>query len=152
MRRPPRKRDERLFSRSTMALSIAQGVSVLVACVGVFLLARRSHSPDAARALTFAALVIAFLVIIVVNRSWNRSLFAILAVPNAAFRWVVGGTVALLAVVLFVPFAQGLFHFERSHPDDLLLSLGAGLVCILWFEALKLARRRSPPKRLATDG
>ena len=41
-----------------------------------------------------------------------------LRVPNAAFRWVVGGTLVLLAVVLFVPLAQRLFHFAPLHPSD----------------------------------
>lgn len=141
MRRPPRNPNERLFSRPTIALAVAQGLTVLAACVGVFLLSRTGHAPDAARALTFATLVVAFLVIILVNRSWTRSLLAMLRIPNAAFRWVVGGTAALLAMVLFVPFAQRLFHFAPLHPDDLFLSLGAGLVCVLWFEALKQLRR-----------
>jgi P-type Ca2+ transporter type 2C len=65
-----------------------------------------------------------------------------LRIPNAAFRWVVGGTMALLALVLFAPFAQQLFHFAPLHADDLLFSLGAGLACVLWFEALKQFQRR----------
>ena len=78
----------------------AAGLSVLAVCLGVFLLARTSHTPDAARALTFATLVVAFLVIILVNRSWTRTALAMLRVPNAALRWVVLGTCSLLAVVL----------------------------------------------------
>jgi Ca2+-transporting ATPase len=121
---------------------VLQGLSVLGVCIGVFLLARIGHSADAARALTFAALVVAFVVIILVNRSWTRSLVAMLRVPNAALRWVVGGTTVLLAVVLFVPFAQQLFHFAPLHLADLLLSVAAGLTCVLWTEALKRRPRR----------
>src|SRR5215472_9388326 len=141
MRRPPRSPGERLFSLRTIAVSVLQGLSVLAVCLAVFFLARRDHGPDADRALTFATLVIAFLVLITVNRSWTRSLFAILRMPNAAYRWVVGGTLALLAVVLFVPFAQRLFHFAPVHADDLVLSVAAAPVCLLWFEALKRIRQ-----------
>lgn len=140
MKRPPRKPDERLFSSRTIWLAVLQGLSVFAVCIGVFLLARTDHTPEAARALTFATLVVAFLVIILVNRSWTRSLVAMLRVPNTAFRWVVGGTAVLLAVVLFVPVAQQLFHFAPLHLNDLALSLAAGLTCVLWFEALKLYR------------
>jgi Ca2+-transporting ATPase len=63
-------------------------------------------------------------------------------VPNAAFRYVVGGTFVLLAVVLFFPMAQQLFHFGPLHPTDLMFSLIAGVTCVLWFEALKLYQRR----------
>jgi Ca2+-transporting ATPase len=149
MRRPPRRPDERLFSLRTVGIALMQGISVLVACLGVFLLARRSHSPEAARALTFATLVVAFVVVILTSRSWTRSVFTMLRVPNAALRWVLLGTGCLLAIVLLIPMAQGVFHFAPLHGKDLALSIGAGLFCVLWFEAVKFARRRSTHGALA---
>jgi Ca2+-transporting ATPase len=142
MRRPPRRTDERLFSMQTIGLALMQGLSVLAVCLGVFLLARGDHSPEAARALTFSTLVVAFVVIILVNRSWTRSALSMLRVPNVALRWVVVGTALLLATVLFIPFGRRLFHFAPLHPTDFAMSLGAGVVCVLWFEILKLARAR----------
>ena len=141
MQRPPRSPEERLFSRTTVGLAVLQGLSVLAACLGVFLLARGSHTPDATRALTFATLVVAFLVVILVNRSWTRTSLAMLRVPNAALQWVLLGTSAMLAIVLFVPFAQTLLHFAPLHGDDLGLALGAGLLCVAWFEVLKFRGR-----------
>ena len=141
MQRPPRSPDERLFSARTIGISVLQGLSALAACLGVYLLARSDHTPEAARALTFATLVVAFLVIILVNRSWTRSAFAMLRVPNSALRWVLFGATILLTTVLLVPFTQRLFHFAPLHARDLLLSLGTGFVCVLWFEVLKLAQR-----------
>ncbi len=141
MRRPPRRSDERLFSLATLGLAVMQGLSALAVCLGVFLLARADHSPEAARALTFATLVMAFLVIILVNRSLTRSAVAMLRVRNVALRWVVVGTCTCLALILLLPFARGLFHFGPLHPPDLVLGLGAGLLCVVWFELLKLARR-----------
>ena len=137
MRRPPRRSDERLFSPRTIGLSVLQGLSVFAVCLGIYLLAVARHTPDTARALTFTTLVVAFIVIILVNRSWTRSLMTMLRVPNRAFRWVVGGTVVMLAMVLFTPFARRLFHFGPLHPQDLALSLAAGLTCVLWFEVVK---------------
>ncbi len=142
MRRPPRRPDERLFSRRTIGLSLMQGFSVLAVCLGVFLFARSDHSADAARALTFTSLVVAFVVIILVNRSWTRSALSMLRVPNAALRWVVLGAFAFLAAILAIPFAQKIFHFAPLHSVDAVLSLGAGLVCVLWFELVKFANRR----------
>lgn len=141
MRRRPRSPDERLFAWSTVGVALAQGLSVLAACIGVFLLARQEHAPDAARGLTFATLVVAFLAVILVNRSWARSAFSMFQTRNAALRWVLLGTTGLLAIVLFVPAAQGLLHFAPLHPTDLALALGAGVVCVGWFELLKLVRR-----------
>jgi Ca2+-transporting ATPase len=142
MDRPPRRPDERLFSMRTIGVAVMQGLSVLAVCLGVFLLARADHSDDAARALTFATLVVSFVSIILVNRSWTRSIFAMMRVPNTALRWVVLGACTFLALILAVPFAQRLFHFAPLHPADLILSLGAGLVCVLWFEMVKYGWRR----------
>jgi len=64
-------------------------------------------------------------------------------VPNVALRWVVLGAGVFLAAVLTVPFAQRLFHFAPLHAKDLGLSIGAGLVCVSWFELYKLIRRKT---------
>ncbi len=147
MRRPPRDPREGLFSRATLTVALLQGLSILAVCIGVFLFARREHSADAARALTFATLVVAFLVVILVNRSWTRSALAMLRVPNPAVRWVVAGALVLLTLALAVPLLQRMFHFAPLHTDDLCLSLAAGLVCVLWFEVVKRVRR---PQKFAT--
>jgi Ca2+-transporting ATPase len=144
MKRPPRNPAERLFSLRTIGFAVAQGLSVLALCVGVFLWSRLGHGPDAARALTFTTLVAAFLAIIMVNRSWSRTILGSLRMPNGALWWVLGGTVVLLAVVLTVPFAQRLFHFAPLHARDLGLSIAAGMVCVMWFDLLKLGGRLAP--------
>jgi Ca2+-transporting ATPase len=141
MHRPPRGPDDRLFSMRTIGVAVMQGLSALVACLAVFVLARADHSAEAARALTFATLVVAFVVIILVNRSWTRSALTMLRVPNAALPWVGLGACAFLAVVLMVPFAQQLFHFAPLHVTDLVLSLVAGSTCVLWFEVVKFLGR-----------
>jgi len=141
MRRPPRNPAERLFSTQTIGVAVMQGLSVLGVCLGVFLLARSSHSAEVARALTFASLVMAFIVIILVNRSWTRSAVTMLRVPNAALKWVVSGAVIFLAAILTIPLAQRLFDFAPLHLAHLAFSLGAGLICVLWFEFVKLAKR-----------
>lgn len=142
MQRPPRSPTERLFSLTKIGLSLLQGVSVLVICVGIFLFARVDHGPDAARALTFTALVCAILAIIVTNRSRTSSLFQILRIPNTAQWWVIAGTAIFLALVLLLPAAQRLCHFAPLHSPDAALAVAAGLVCFVWFEAVKAFRRR----------
>ncbi len=149
MRRPPRTREVGLFSRETLSIALLQGFSILAVCLGVFLLARSDHSDDAARALTFVTLVVAFVVVILVNRSWLRSAVAMFRVPNPALRWVLLGAVCVLGVAVLVPFARRLFHFAPLHLTDLLLSLGAGSLCVLWFEVVKRVRRLRAGARLA---
>ena len=142
MERPPRSASERLFSFATVGWAVLEGLSVLAVCLGVFLFSRTSQQPDAARALTFLTLVVSVLVIILANRSWTRSIVSMMRVPNTALWWVLGGATTFLALVLFVPAAQGLFHFAPLRAGDMALSFAAGVACMMWFELLKLSKWR----------
>ncbi len=137
MRRAPRSPAQRLFSSRIVGLALLQGFSVLAVCLAVASLARPGHGPDAARALTFAALVVSFLTIILVNRSWTRSLLSMLRAPNPAMWWVLSGAAFFLTSILTIPSLQRLFSFAPLHGDDLTISLIAGFLCLMWFELLK---------------
>jgi Ca2+-transporting ATPase len=141
MKRPPSSQKDRLFSLHTVGLAVLQGLSVLAVCVGVFLFSHRHHAPEAARALTFVTLVTAFLVVLLANRSSVLTIVEGLRVHNTALWFVLGGTVGVLTLVLLSSFGQRIFHFAPLHAGDFLISVGAGLACTLWFEALKLGKR-----------
>ncbi len=117
---------------------------MLAACLGVFLVERARHSDDAGRTLSFATLVIAVVTIILVNRSWTRSAFAMLWVKNTALRWVLLGVAVFLSLALLVPFARTWFRFSPIDAVEMALALGAGAVCVGWVELLKVVRRRTP--------
>ncbi len=143
MHRPPRDPRKPLFNWSMVALSLLQGLSVLVILLVVFLIALyRGQSVPEARSLTFTTLVVANLSLILTNRSWSRTIWATLRSANVALGWVFGGAILLLLLVLYVPFLRKLFHFTFLHPDDLLICLFAGVCSILWFEGVKVFKKR----------
>lgn len=142
MERSPRDPKQAFFSRKTLLLSLLQGASVLFIVMGVFVVARMRGEPETnVRALTFTTLIVANLALILANRSWNRIILATLRSPNPALRWIVAGSLGVLGLVLYVPFARELFRFSMLHGNDLLICLAAGLVSVLWFEALKMVTR-----------
>jgi Ca2+-transporting ATPase len=87
--------------------------------------------------------VIGVLALISANRSWSRSIFRILRLPNRAYWWVVAGAPALLGTVIYVPSLSRIFRFTALHPNDLAICIGAGLVSALLIELVKLKRLRS---------
>jgi len=126
-----------------VALSLLQGISVLAILLVVFVISfYRGLGAQEARTLTFTTLVMANLSLILTNRSWSRTIWTTLRSANLALGWVFGGTLALLMVVLYVPFLRKLFHFTFLHPQDLLLCLFAGGFSILWFEGVKILKKR----------
>ena len=115
MSRPPRNPQEPLFSRSTLALSLLQGISVLLIVLGVFGIALyRGLGEQEARALTFTTLIVANLGLILTNRSWSRTILSTLGSPNTALRWVLGGAAVFLGLVLYVPFLR-IYSFFRHY-------------------------------------
>jgi Ca2+-transporting ATPase len=147
MQRPPRDPGTPLFDRRTVGLSLLQGASVFAIVLAVFGIALyRGQGEFEARALSFTTLIIANLCLILTNRSWSRIIPKTFGRRNPALWWVLGGTVAFLGLVLYVPFLRSTFHFARLHTDDLLICLVAGFAGILWFEALKVLQSRRREK------
>jgi Ca2+-transporting ATPase len=129
--------------------AVLQGSIILAVCIGIFLTTRGAHGPEAARALVFACLVVAFLLTILLNRSTTRTAVAMFSEPNAAVWWVVAGACAFLTIVLTVPGVQTLFQFAPLHAPDVAVSVLAGAACLLWVDARKLLRRRTAPQSTA---
>lgn len=145
MHRDPRDPQLPLFGKRLLGLSFLQGASVLAMLLVVFLLTLyRNKGEFEARSLTFATLVIANLALIFVNRSWHRSFWETLRVPNKTLWWVVGMGVVFLGVIFYTPFFRGLFRFAPLHADDVALCFAAGVLSIGWFEVLKMFERRTP--------
>jgi Ca2+-transporting ATPase len=143
MQRPPRPPAEPLFSARMLAISLGLGLSMLVAVGLAYAWAAASGRADGqVRALGFATVVFGNLALILATRSRERTLLAALARPNPALWWIVGGTLAALAGALYVPAAASLFRFAPLGALELAVALGAALLGVLWFEALKVARRR----------
>ena len=143
MNRPPRGVDDPMFSRRMIGVSVAQGTFVLAAVLGVYLWAVFSgHAANDVRALSFATLVFGNLALIFVNRSWTHTIIGGLMTRNPALWWVTGATVGMLSLLFWLPGTRDLFQFTVIHPADLAVSLGAGLVSVMWFEGYKLLRHR----------
>jgi Ca2+-transporting ATPase len=142
MERPPRSTRERLFDARSVALGIALGVGVLLAVALVFGLALGAGRAEGeARALAFTALVAGNLSLIFANRSATLTLLQLARHENPAVWWILAGTTAALAAVLFVPTAAELFRFVPPAPGEAILAAAAGFASVLWYDAAKRLRR-----------
>jgi Ca2+-transporting ATPase len=142
MRRPPRSPRESIFDRRALSMSLLQGLTILIASLGVFIACRQRGLGVEAATMAFTTLVAANLALILVNVSWKRSLLATLRSKNQAMWWVIGGAFTLIGLMLYVPFLSGLLNFHRLNIAEVGICLGAGLASVIWFELWKLANRR----------
>jgi len=147
MSRPPRNRKEPLFSRRTIILSLMQGIAVLLVTLAIYgFTLNQGRGELEARSLAFTTLVIANLGLILSNRFWSKNVISSLRHKNAALFIIIAATLAILTLVIYVPFLRDLFRFGALHPNDLAVCFGAGVACILWFEVVKyLSRPRTKP-------
>jgi Ca2+-transporting ATPase len=139
MRRPPRPVGAGLFSRRLVLVSVLQGAALLAATLISFRLGLGHTASEASgRAMAFATLIAGNLSLILVNRSWRRTLLGTLGTRNRASWLVVGGATVTLVLALWLPFLRGLFRFGPVGGDDLALAVLAGALSLGWFEAVKV--------------
>jgi Ca2+-transporting ATPase len=138
MRRPPRDPHAPLFGRRVLAVSMLQGVSVLLVVLAVYVLALRLGRTEAeARALTFATFLVSNLALIFTNRSWSH-VIALSSLKDRTLWAVTVGALLFLALVIYAPPLAGLFRLAPLGALDVAACLGASALGITWFEVVKL--------------
>jgi Ca2+-transporting ATPase len=138
MSRPPRGINEPFFGLKKIFLGCAQGVGILIITLLVYYLGLSTgHSGDSVRTMTFVSLVISNIAVILSNRSWSTNILTIMRSPNSTVKWIVGGAIVFLVLILNVPFLSNLFQFGKIGIVELVLCILAGIVSILWFEVYK---------------
>lgn len=138
MRRPPRDPSAPLLAPMLIVGSVLEGVLVLAVVATLFVIGFQRGLPESeVRALSFVALVLSIISLIIVNRSSGSSLLAMLNRPNPKLGWILAAVVLMLAVVLQSPFARDLFRFDALQADDLLITGAAGLLVLISLELAK---------------
>jgi Ca2+-transporting ATPase len=144
MRRPPRNPREPLFMRRQLAVTMLQGLSILVIVMLVYVGATVfGQTENQARSVTFSALVIANLGLIISNRSWTDTFIDSVRRSNRAFWYVSAGAIAFLAAAIYLPLLQAVFLFAPLSAFEIIVSIAAGLSSLIVFEALKINIRHS---------
>ena len=142
MAAPPRGPGEPMFGRRVLTIAFLQGLSMLAAVLAVYLWAVLAARPDdVVRSVTFAALVLGNLALILVNRSWRLPVWQTFTQRrNPTLRWILPVAVVLLVVLVSVPALRRVFDFGPLAAVDWIVALAASVVGVTWFELYKLRR------------
>jgi len=143
MNRPPKNINEPFFGAKKIFLSCMQGVGILVVTLLIYFFGlKMGYEEKEVRTLTFVTLIVSNIAVILCNRSWERSIFKILATRNSTVKWVVGGAIAFLALTLYVPFLRDMFQFQPVGMLEILFCIVAGFISISWFEIYKVVKSK----------
>ena len=153
MSRPPKDINEPFFGAGKIFLSCMQGVGTLIVTLLIYFFGlKMGYAENEVRTFTFIALIASNIAIILSNRSWNTNIFNILKTKNGTVKWVVGGAIFFLALILNVPFLREMFQFQEVGIGEILFCAVAGFLSIVWFEVYKQVSGRlsfrlmNPPK------
>ncbi|MGB8339930.1 MAG: cation-translocating P-type ATPase [Burkholderiales bacterium] len=142
MQRPPRKPEDHLLNASVVLTSLLQGAGVLAA---VWLLywgvLQTGVSDELARTYAFATIVFSNIGMILTNLARHERFLIVLREPNPALWWIMAGTLAALAVVIYAPPVRELFRFASLPALGVALCFASAVAGLLWLE---LARRFNP--------
>lgn len=139
MKQPPRALGDTFLAGSELGRSIAQGLGIALAVLGVYFFAMQNgENVQVVRTLVFFTLVVSNIVLTLVNRSFTKSVFQTLSVPNWMLWTMLGITFLLLLVTLFIEPAQQLFGFAPVSPAAVGWCALIALVGVGWIEIYKI--------------
>ena len=143
MNRPPRDPDEQFFGSRRILASVVRGILLLVTVVCIFFLSvHEGHSEAEARSITFTALIIGNMTLILTSLSQSRSFLAVFSERNYAVLIVLGVALVLLVAVVSVPAFQSVFSFSFPGFRHFLTSIAGAGVMLAIFELAKFVRMR----------
>jgi Ca2+-transporting ATPase len=142
MSRPPKDINEPFFGARKIFFSCMQGVGILVISLLVYFIGlKMGYSEKGVRTLTFVTLIVSNIAAILSNRSWTSGFFKILLTPNKAVKWIIGGAIVFLIMILNIPFLLELFQFEKIGYLEIIVCTLAGFSSIIWFEIYKRVKK-----------
>lgn len=123
------------FGWDELAISIVQGLAITVGTLFVYLYSVQSGYPESmVRTVVFGVLISANIFLTLVNRSFYYSILTTLLYKNSLVPLIITVTILITAVLLYVPPVAEFFEFVPLSIGQIGLSVGVGMVSVLWFE------------------
>lgn len=141
MHLPPRNPAQPVFSGHDVLRVVLQGVGALAIVAYVFATGLSHWSADVARTIAFCTLVAANLALLFSNLSRQHSVLRVLTSTNRIPLLLAAITFILLLATMHIPYLATSLHFAPLSAGQTVYALGMGLLCLLWFEAVKFGQR-----------
>ncbi|CAN0482574.1 unnamed protein product, partial [Hapterophycus canaliculatus] len=132
MIKKPRPFTTTFFKFKELATSIVQGLVITLGSLSVYQYAvAENFNESVTRTMVFMVLIFANIFLTLVNRSFYFSIFATSRYKNNLVPLIIGITITIAALLLFVPPFTAFFQFETLNLNQLLVCLFSGAVSVL---------------------
>lgn len=142
MQRKPRDPNELFFGMNKMLYSVVKGLLLLGMVLIVYVLTiEEGHSDKEVRAITFSALIMGNIFLILTSLSESRSFLSVLFERNIAVWIIMMAAFGLLIATISVPVLASVFSFGFPGYGHFGIALAGALGLLLLLELMKLIRR-----------
>ena len=143
MLQPPRPFTLTFFNWKELVTSIIQGLVITVGALFTYHYAvNQGFNEAVVRTMVFTVLIAANIFLTLVNRSFYYSIFTVMKYKNNMVLMIVSVTVFMSAILIYIaPFAK-FFQFEKLNSTQLIFSVTAGFLSVIWYEAIKWQKRK----------
>ncbi|MEO8886727.1 MAG: cation-translocating P-type ATPase [Mucilaginibacter sp.] len=144
MLQKPRPFTDAFFSWKELTTSIIQGLVITIGVLCVYQYAvRQGYDEALTRTMVFVVLITANIGLTLVNRSFIFSLFTTLKYRNNLVLLIIGITIMISFLLLYIKPLTTFFEFETLTMVQILISVAIGIASVIWYEVVKWKRRLS---------
>jgi Ca2+-transporting ATPase len=142
MSQKPRSFTNTFFNWKELSTSIIQGLVITIGTLFCYQYAiHQGFNEQITRTMVFTVLVIANIFLTLVNRSFYYSVFTTLLYKNNLVSIIIGITILITGLLLYVDVLTAFFRFEHLNIFQLSLSIVIGFLSVIWYELVKLYKR-----------
>ncbi|MFV8340325.1 cation-translocating P-type ATPase [Flavobacterium sp. LB3P21] len=139
----PRPFTTTFFKLKEITISIIQGLAITLGLLFVYqYCVTENCSESVTRTVVFLTLIASNIFLTLTNRSFYYSIFTTLRYKNNLVPMIIGASILITILLLFVPLFAHFFEFERVTGFQICLSILVGFVSVLWIEIYKGFKRR----------
>ena len=143
MLQKPRPMTTTFFNLKEITISIIQGLVITLGLLFVYnYCVDEGFTEKYTRTTVFLTLIMSNIFLTLENRSFYYSVFTTIRYKNNLVLMIIGITIGITSLLLFVPVFSNFFLFEKVDKAQIGLSVLVGFVSVMWIEIYKLFKRK----------
>ncbi|MGL5112198.1 MAG: cation-translocating P-type ATPase [Flavobacterium sp.] len=143
MTQKPRPLSATFFSWREIAISLLQGIAITAGLLVIYQIAlAQGYDENTTRTMVFLTLILSNVFLTLANRSFYYSVFTTWKYKNNLIGIIIGITLFITALLLFVPALNRFFMFETISLLQIAWCMLTAVVAVFWIEIYKYFKRR----------
>ncbi|MGV1012704.1 MAG: cation-translocating P-type ATPase [Flavobacterium sp.] len=138
----PRPLTTTFFNLKEITMSIIQGLVITLGLLFVYQYClAEGFTENVTRTTIFLTLIASNIFLTLENRSFYYSIFTTIRYKNNLVLMIIGITILITSLLLFVPVFSKFFLFEKVSFSQIGLSVLIGFISVMWIEIYKIFKR-----------